>query len=380
MGNKPNDSNSQDVYSQNNFQDINIKESLNRIKTLSESLNKPLSESVFELTNCFICYNSAIDPISCPKCNNFACRKCFERYFENKTVIPCPFCKQQIRFNQLVKKTIIEEIESILNRNQNNKEKIEELNKLAEEKKKYWDEQTFSVNKFMDRINEYKRIFVRHLNEEEIFFKNCLKVLTNILNNFNENIDKLIESLLSYNKAYGNSNKEFEEFKSEKNNYNNEIKEKIKEILSLERKHFNEKQKEDCDKFLRNPKFCVPHLFSIKLAPIQLEKYNTDIIKEKVVNSRNSNLGNYEFKFIQNVINKDVNCYFNFNSDEDIDISAFIKLIKKENEGYNKNFSMKFIKKEGKKYFYEYTISFKEFKEGINKSFNLFPEIKLFGI
>jgi hypothetical protein len=144
MGNKPNDSTSKDVYSQYIHHNINnIKESINVMKKINEELNKPLSASVLDLMNCFICLCPAIDPVSCPRCNNFACHDCFERYFGNKTKIACPFCKQEIEYYELERKTIIEEIESILNQYPNNQEKIYHLNQLAEQKK------IFGMNKLL---------------------------------------------------------------------------------------------------------------------------------------------------------------------------------------------------------------------------------------
>ena len=376
MGNKPNDGFSNDIYAEFYYQPI--KKKIDKIKTLNEELNQPLSSSVLDLMNCFICLCPAVNPVSCPKCNNFACRDCFDRYFGDSTKIACPFCKQEIEYYELEKKTIIEEIESILKRYQNNQEKIDHLTQLTEEKKKFWNEQTSSVNNYIKRINDYKNICLEYLNEEEIFFKNCLNMITNIIKNFNENINELLDSLSSYNQNYGESN--FKDFNSKNINYDNKIKEIIKEILSLERKHFNEKNKKDIDNFLRNPKFCVPTLTSFKLDPVQIEKYNSNLIDNKTVNLKNKFLGNYEFKFMQIPLTKNVVCSFNFTLDEDYDASALVQLNKQEKDNYNKSFPMKFIEKQGLTYFYQYTIPFEEFKEGIDKSFIMIPEIKLFNI
>ena len=376
MGNKPNDTSSNDIYAEYYYQPI--KKRIKTIKTLNEELNKPLSASVLDLMNCFICLCPSIDPVSCPKCNNFACRNCFDRYFGNSTKIACPFCKQEIEYFELEKKTIIEEIENILERYQNNQEKIDHLTQLAEEKKNFWNEQTSSVNNYIKRINDYKNICLEYLNEEEIFFKNCLNMITNIIKNFNENINELLDSLSSYNQNYGESN--FKDFNSKNINYDNKIKEIIKEILSLERKHFNEKNKKDIDNFLRNPKFCVPTLTSFKLDPVQIEKYNSNLIDNKTVNLKNKFLGNYEFKFMQIPLTKNVVCSFNFTLDEDYDVSALVQLIRQDKDNYYKSFPIKFIEKQGLTYFYQYTIPFEEFKEGIDRSFIMVPEIKLFSV
>ena len=376
MGNKPNDGFSNDIYAEFYYQPI--KKKIDKIKTLNEELNQPLSSSVLDLMNCFICLCPAVNPVSCPKCNNFACRDCFDRYFGDSTKIACPFCKQEIEYYELEKKTIIEEIESILKRYQNNQEKIDHLTQLAEEKKNFWNEQTSSVNNYIKRINDYKNICMDFLNEEEIFFKNCLNMITNIINNFNENINELMDSLSSYNQNYGESN--FKDFNSKNINYDNKIKEIIKEILSLERKHFNEKNKKDIDNFLRNPKFCVPTLTSFKLDPVQIEKYNSNLIDNKTVNLKNKFLGNYEFKFMQIPLTKNVVCSFNFTLDEDYDVSALVQLIRQDKDNYYKSFPIKFIEKQGLTYFYQYTIPFEEFKEGIDRSFIMVPEIKLFSV
>lgn len=380
MGNKPNDSSS-NIYSQyaSHYNFRNIKESINAMKRINEELNKPLSASVLDLMNCFICLSPAIEPVSCPRCNNFACHNCFERYFGDKSKIPCPFCKQEIEFYELERKTIIEEIEIILNQYQNNQDKIDRLTHLAEEKKKYWNEQTSSVNQYIKRINDYKKIFEEYINEEEIFFNNCLKMLLTIKTNFNENINELMDSLSSFNQN-NNGDANYKEFNSKNVNYDNKIKEIIKEILSLERKHFNEKNKGDIENFLRNPKFCVPALTSIKLPSVQIEKYDSNYISSKTVNLKNKYLGNYEIKFMQISMTKNVGCSFSFTLDEDYDISAFVQLIKQERDGYSKNFPMKFVERRGLTYYYQYTIPFEEFKDGVDRSFVMVPEVKLFSI
>ena len=81
-------------------------DSFSLLKNLNDSLNKDLSQSVFELVKCFICYNQAINPLSCPKCNNFACTKCLEMYFGNQRGKKCPICKQVIEIKELKKNEI----------------------------------------------------------------------------------------------------------------------------------------------------------------------------------------------------------------------------------------------------------------------------------
>ena len=70
--------------SQNNRYEDEEEDSFMLLNSLNDSLNKDLSQSVFDLVKCFICYNQVVDPLSCPKCNNFACSKCLEMYFQKK--------------------------------------------------------------------------------------------------------------------------------------------------------------------------------------------------------------------------------------------------------------------------------------------------------
>jgi len=48
---------------------------------INEGLKKNLTQSVVDLLSCYICLDKVDDPLLCPKCNNFACRKCLKKYF-----------------------------------------------------------------------------------------------------------------------------------------------------------------------------------------------------------------------------------------------------------------------------------------------------------
>ena len=45
-------------------------------KKINNNTFDKMSESVLNLTRCFICLCPALDPLKCPECNNFACKKC----------------------------------------------------------------------------------------------------------------------------------------------------------------------------------------------------------------------------------------------------------------------------------------------------------------
>ena len=184
-----------DLVRNNNFQILNSRLSLNNnnnrqenlryeeedsfsiLKSLNESLNKDLSQSVLELVKCFICYNQAIDPKSCPKCNNFACSKCLEMYFGNQRAKKCPICKQKIELKELKKNDIIYRVEQILNKCESGKNKINELQNLIEEKKIVWEDQTKNINNILEKIFRYQESLQEYKREYELFFMNCQKVV-----------------------------------------------------------------------------------------------------------------------------------------------------------------------------------------------------------
>ena len=123
------------------------------LNSLNESLNKDLSQSVFDLVKCFICYNQAVNPLSCPKCNNFACSKCLEMYFGNQRSKKCPLCKQVIELKELKTNEVISDVENILNKVDSNKNKIEQLELLIKEKKNSWENQANNINSIPQRYN-----------------------------------------------------------------------------------------------------------------------------------------------------------------------------------------------------------------------------------
>ena len=109
--------NKNEVNALNDFRFMNnIKSNYQLINEINDSINKSLSQSVLDLVNCFICLSPANEPLSCPKCNNFACKKCLEIYFGRNEEKKCPICKSIIQLSELKENKIIEEIENILNK------------------------------------------------------------------------------------------------------------------------------------------------------------------------------------------------------------------------------------------------------------------------
>ena len=175
------------------------------LNSFNESLNKDLSQSVFDLVKCFICYNQAVDPLSCPKCNNFACSKCLEMYFGNQRAKKCPLCKQIIELKELKKNEVISDVENILNKVESHKNKIEELELLIKEKKNSWENQANNINSILNRIFKYQDMLKAYKKEYQIFLVNCQDVVQNTFEKYLKKTEEITQNLLNYNKLASQS-------------------------------------------------------------------------------------------------------------------------------------------------------------------------------
>ena len=131
---------------------INIRDSISILNNLNDSINLKISDSVGDLINCIICLGSVNDPLSCPNCNNFACKKCLEKYFNSNVNAKCPICKGDVKLYQFKENTIINEVQNILTSNNSNINKIDELSKLIKQKKKDWFDQSQELDILINKI------------------------------------------------------------------------------------------------------------------------------------------------------------------------------------------------------------------------------------
>ena len=168
-----------------NLNSFDIKNSFSLLNNISDSLNKNLSQSVMDLVNCFICLSPATNPLSCPKCNNFACKACLETYFLGAVTKKCPLCKQDIKLVEMKENKVIGEIESILHKENSKKNKIEE-------KKNIWENQTSKINIIIERICKYQESLESYKKEYELFFSNCQKIVQDTFINYYQKTEELI--------------------------------------------------------------------------------------------------------------------------------------------------------------------------------------------
>jgi hypothetical protein len=194
---------------------------------------------------CFICLDTTVEPLSCPKCNNFACKKCLKNYFGGSISKKCPLCKQSINFNELKENKLIEEVENILNNGNKKEDKVKALSKLIEEKKRSWEDQDNSINIIIDKIIKYQQSLMDYKKEYELFLLNCRKVVEKSFDDYLAHIENLINSLLTFNNVSKETMIKYDKINERNKNYCfdniNAIKDLVNEILSMERKHFNKK-------------------------------------------------------------------------------------------------------------------------------------------
>lgn len=258
------------------------------IKELEEPINTNLSQSVMDIANCFICLSQAVNPLSCPKCYNFACELCFKKYFNREIVKKCPLCKQDIKFSQLKENKIISIIEDILNQDDSKNSKIEKLSKIIEEKRKIWEEQEDKYNKDLDRISKYKEAIKKYKEIYISYFESLIIIIINEFDSYLEKIDKLIQKLLSLKKFSIEAIKKYDEIKNnnQDKNYNNTYeKELINEIIYIEKKHFEDINLSGI-KF--NFKF-IPYLFYTRVRETVIRK--SDLSSCLITKGKNKVLG-----------------------------------------------------------------------------------------
>ena len=341
-------------------------DSFTLLKSLNESLNKDLSQSVFELVKCFICYNPVVEPLSCPKCNNFACKKCLEMYFGNQRGKKCPICKQNIEQKELKKNEIIAKVEQILDKCESEKNKIDELAALIEEKKNSWEDQANDINTILNRIFKYQETLEEYKNEYELFFLNCQKVIQKTFQDYQTKTEELVKSLLSYNKMANDSIALYQSiYKKNKDNYYNDknIKNMINEILSMERNHFNDKNHEETEKFLNSPIKIVPSINLFHIKEMRITK--NDVIKFDNITKTGIHykVGDFKLLYSFNIENGfKANCELSFTVKNKMNSCFYITQNKISQNGEQTVYPMKLTKNENYNFMYECYITFDEFE------------------
>ena len=192
---------------------------IDALNSLSESLNRNLNQSVFDLMTCFICLTPTQEPLSCPKCNNFACKKCLRNYFGGSSRKKCPICKQEIKYNEMKKNEIIKEIENILNSGESKEKKVEKLSKFINAKKDEWYNQNNYINKILEKMFNYQKFLKEYEKQYNLFLLTCQKVVEMAFKSYSKKVEDLIESLLSFSEVANNSIKKYDDINKKNSTY-----------------------------------------------------------------------------------------------------------------------------------------------------------------
>ena len=371
---------------------------VNLTNDLKSLLSNDLSESVMKLTQCFICLCPVDFPLSCPKCNNFACKKCLENYFGDKNKKLCPLCKQEIKKSEFRKNKTIREIEKILYKEDTKDNKISELSKLVNEKKKIWENKENYLNQLINKVLKYQENLKEYRNNYEIFFLIWKNRIDGIFNEYENRIKELIDILLKYNTKYNQDFKnliiKFNELK-EKNKINHkDINSLVNEILIMERNHFNEESKKHLNddnkkanfsydeiisksqKFFITPIFIIPNISNYTIAFTNIEK--KDFVKGKLkIKDYNVHIGNYKIEYIFEQDKYSALCKLNIKNDRRITIFVILKKII-DSKSYEL-IPMKNTSNFGN-YFYETMIDFNEFKDDENVVIRIETKIQIFSV
>ena len=377
----------------NNYNIVNLTNDLNNL------LKNEVSEEVLKLTQCFICLSAVKHPLSCPKCNNFACKKCLEDYFGNKYKRECPLCKQDIQKNELRENKTIKEIEKILYKEGSKENKINELSKLVNEKKKIWENKENYLNLLINKVLKYQENLKEYRKNYEIHFLNWKNIIDAFFNEYEKKINELIDILLKYNAKYTKDFKNLiinQNKIKEKNKINSkDINSLVNEILFMERNHFNEENKNlknnntksnytydeiitKSHKFFITPIFIIPNISNYTIASMEIKK--NDLNKGKIkIKDYNVHVGNYKIEYIFEQDKDKYSSLCKMNIKNDRQVSFFI--IQKKIIDYKSYelIPMKYIPNI-KNFNYETIIDFNEFREDENESIKLETKIQIFSV
>ena len=328
-------------------------------ENLNEDLKKNLTQSIVDLLSCYICLDKVKDPLLCPKCNNFACRKCLKKYFGKEQKKNCCMCKQSIKFSELKENKIIKEMKNILSTDKTQKTTVDEFEKVIKEKQNYYNEQKNEINDIINGFNNYKACLEKYKNEFNEYLNECKSLVEKTFDDYYKTIQNLIKSLLSYDKIYQNSIEKYDKIYTEvKDNCHDsqKIKDFINEILYLEKKQMKNDDKLETKKFLLRPITFKPYFKNYCILTNNNLNKASNFIRYEFF-SQNMGKGFFNVDYIPN--NKIYNCKLKVKTNKvQFERCFLVKFCKKGDSA--RDFILKKIKNNGLEYFFECSIEEKD--------------------
>ena len=286
-------------------------------------LKKDISDSVMNLTQCFICLSISNYPLSCPKCNNFACKDCLEKYFGEEDEKKCPLCNQIIRKSDLKRNKTIREIENIIYKEDTKNNKIKELTKIANEKrKKLWEKRVTYLDNLINSAIQYQENMREYRKKYEIYIIKWKQQIDKVFAQYEKKVENLIDLLLKYKQKYGKDLSEPIKLKDKKEKNINSL---VNEIVSMDRSFFNEENKKNENNYKYKANSLLDDIIQKSneffITPIlimpNISNYNIEILyinqkefKKGKINKKNYNvhIGDYQLQYMFDTKNYLVKC------------------------------------------------------------------------
>ena len=344
----------------------NLNNSLIFLDNLNKKIQKKISDSVLDLVNCFICLTPVKDPLSCPKCNNFACKSCLEQYFGNSASKKCPLCKRDIQLNELKENKIIGEIEKIINDSDTTVNKADQMAALTERKKREWKGQGNYISNLIEKIFKFQENLQKTKEKYENFVEDIRKLIEKTFEEYNRKIENLVNSLLMVNNNTNLTIKKYDDIKEKSSTiiYNKNIKSLINEVLSLERQKFNMISHDEAEAFINMPIRIIPSINMYHPREITIRKNQFQNNIDLSFTGNHFKLGAYELTYNSNgKIGYQTDCklVFTLMPDNNKKMCFIISQAVIYGDKKEKVIIMNFIKNEGKTYTYECNLTFDEF-------------------
>ena len=88
-----------------------------------------IGSEIKDTVKCYICFDKITKPKMCPHCHRIACEKCLYNWFINLKKNKCGFCRENVKFNEMVSvpfmDAVVNFVEKFFNKRNNLSEKID---------------------------------------------------------------------------------------------------------------------------------------------------------------------------------------------------------------------------------------------------------------
>ena len=88
-----------------------------------------IGSEIKDTVKCYICFDKITKPKMCPHCHRIACEKCLYNWFVNLKKNKCGFCRENVKFNEMVSvpfmDAVVNFVEKFFNKRNNLSEKID---------------------------------------------------------------------------------------------------------------------------------------------------------------------------------------------------------------------------------------------------------------